>query len=52
MEFKGNKNGNGYTGTIEYVGKDYFIIRSYRTDKPVLILPYLYDHLENQLNNL
>lgn len=35
-------NGNGFKGVIEYVGKDYFILRSYRTNEPVFIRPFQY----------
>jgi len=34
--------GNGYKGTIEYVGRDYFVLRSERTDLPILIHPSQY----------
>lgn len=41
------KPGNGWKGIIEYVGKDYFILRSYRTGEPLLIKPYQYNQFLN-----
>lgn len=41
------KEGNGYKGKIEYVGKDYFILRSYRDNQPILIRPFQYHNFVN-----
>ncbi len=49
MIINGLPNGNGYTGIIEYVGKDYFILRSARTGKPVLIQPFQYHNFERYI---
>lgn len=38
--------GNGYKGIIEYVGKDYFILRSFRDNNPILIKPFQYHNFE------
>lgn len=34
--------GNGYKGVIEHVGTDYFVLRSFRTNEPILIKPFQY----------
>lgn len=41
--------GNGYKGVIEYVGHDYFILRSDKTGDPVLIRPFQYHNFKDYI---
>lgn len=39
--------GNGYKGFIEHVGRDYFILRSYRDGNPIFIRTFQYHNFKD-----